>query len=171
MRAFVAADVACTPELAALLAEPGLGSPARPDGLHFTLQFLGEVTEGAARGAAAALAGVAFDPFDVELRGAGAFPESGSPRVVWVGAADGGRLAGLARRVEAALAPLGFSRDRPFAPHLTVFRVKRKAGGIRERLAGMGSACFGTRRVDRIRLKASPRDPGGPYEDLWESPA
>jgi 2'-5' RNA ligase len=53
--------------------------------IHATLHFLGEVDPSRLVGLRDALgASVLIDPFDVELGGAGGFPTSGAPRVVWV---------------------------------------------------------------------------------------
>ncbi|MEX0785485.1 MAG: RNA 2',3'-cyclic phosphodiesterase [Dehalococcoidia bacterium] len=115
---------------------------ARPDGIHVTLKFLGNVEEARVSEITAAL-GAAIEPFALHLRPAtlGGFPAA-SPgagdgarlRVVWVGLeGDVDALGALARRVEAALAPLEFPAERrPFAPHLTLARV-RDTASARER--------------------------------------
>ncbi|RNJ77023.1 MAG: RNA 2',3'-cyclic phosphodiesterase [Nitrosopumilus sp. H8] len=172
MRVFVAAgitDAEVIGSIKRLQSELGIDArPVAPENLHFTLQFLGEIAE--VSQVIEALRDIKFDAFDVALKGVGMFPGSGPPRTVWIGADDGGRLSGLAKSVEAALAPLGFCRDRPFVPHLTVFRVKKKAGKTRDKLDGMGSVSFGVQHVAQIKLKSSALNPeGSTYSDLWES--
>lgn len=170
MRIFAAVDVddpGATCKIAELQSElAGMGRPVPAENLHFTLQFLGEADGGTVQRVSDALGAVRFEPFDISLQGVGAFPDAGRPRVVWVGA--GGRgLGRLAGMVEAALAPLGFARDRPFAPHLTVLRAGRGAAGFRERDGG-----FGTQRVEAFKLKSSvPGQGGSAYSDLREYPA
>lgn len=98
----------------------------RASRLHLTLKFLGERPEGdearVAGAARAALAPVA--PFDVTLGGTGAFPNFRRPRVVWLDMLPLAPLAELARRLDAALAPLGFATEtRPFRAHVTLGRV------------------------------------------------
>jgi 2'-5' RNA ligase len=109
---------------------------ARPEGLHLTLQFYGEVDPARvpALQAALTLAATAVGPLTLDLAGRGAFPNSARARVLWVGV--GGDLEGLRRlqrSVEAAGQPLGFEPDeRGFNPHLTLGRVNqplRPAGG------------------------------------------
>src|SRR5258705_10519495 len=67
---------------------------ARAEQLHYTLKFLGEVDEGGQ--ARCCDVGVriasAQAPFALRLAGVGAFPKAAHPRVVWVGARDGGAL-------------------------------------------------------------------------------
>lgn len=99
---------------------------ARPEGIHLTLKFLGEIAPaqvGQIRGALGPLS--AFAPFSLEIKGLGCFPTCARPRVLWAGVAAPPGLYGLAAGVESALAPLGFSpEDRRFSPHLTLARLK-----------------------------------------------
>lgn len=100
----------------------------RPDHLHYTLHFLGEVddkrvTELKTVGESA-VAGI--KPFPLELSGIGAFPTPRNPKVLWVGAAEGTLpLTSLATSLGQKLQALGFPIERrPFQPHLTIARVK-----------------------------------------------
>lgn len=103
---------------------------ARPEGVHLTLKFLGDVPgaqvplveealESAARGQAA---------FSLSLGTTGFFPNPRRPRVFWVGVAgEVERLAELAKQVEERLGALGFPpEERPFSPHLTLARLGEK---------------------------------------------
>jgi len=100
----------------------------RPEGMHLTLKFLGNVPEGQIPRIGDALQGVtaARAPFRICVEGAGAFPNLRRPRVVWADVREGREaLIELAAAVDAALAGLGFPpEDRPFSPHLTLGRVK-----------------------------------------------
>jgi len=101
----------------------------RPESIHITLKFLGEV-EASRVGAIEAALAAAIQPFELRVQPAalGGFGGSGL-RVVWVGLdGDVAGLTSLAGRVDGALAPLGFPRDgRPFAAHLTLARVPDEA--------------------------------------------
>ena len=102
--------------------------PVRVEALHITLKFVGDVPVERVAPIGDALVGAArgVDASAARLHGVGAFPSLDSPQVLWVGLS--GNLATLARlhhAVEAALAPLGFPPDRrPFAPHLTLARLR-----------------------------------------------
>ena len=104
----------------------------RPEGVHLTLKFLGEIdparAEPLADGAARVLAKAS--PAGLGVSGAGVFPDRRQPRVVWLGL--GGDLDALAlaqKAVEGAAAEFGFAPEkRPFRPHLTLGRVKSGRG-------------------------------------------
>lgn len=105
----------------------------RPEALHLTLRFLGEVRDEqdaqARDGWRRAAANSA--PFTLHAEGLGVFPPRGSPRILWVGLREiepGDRLAALARGLESAAREVGFSpEERVFRPHLTIARAERDA--------------------------------------------
>lgn len=145
----------------------------RPDQLHFTLKFLGEIPSPRVAAAREALrsACAGTPPFDLVLAGLGAFPPGGPPRVVWAGCGEGHEaLEGLAAQVEAAMTGAGFPAEaRPFAAHLTLGRVRdpRAARGLRDHLARRAATPFGRLRVGEVVLFRSRLSPAGPsYEPL-----
>ncbi len=101
----------------------------RPDGVHLTLKFLGDVpAERIAEINAAlsfALAGLEDAAFDLALEGLGSFGKPDAPRVIWVGVGGNrSRLNRLQKVVEKTLNPMGFPPDaRGYNPHLTLGRV------------------------------------------------
>ncbi|HXF96252.1 MAG TPA: RNA 2',3'-cyclic phosphodiesterase [Gemmatimonadales bacterium] len=105
----------------------------RPESLHVTLKFLGDVGEEREPELVAALRRAAGQggesrPLTLTLREFGAFPDLGAPRVLWVGIAAEPALELLQHRVEREFAPLGFPPEgRPFRPHLTLGRAERDA--------------------------------------------
>lgn len=105
---------------------PGACSWTKPGNWHLTLAFLGDVPLERIPELGAALAGVTWDPFGFRAGGGGFFPSPECPRVLWVGAAEGGRpCRELAWAVKEALAPLGLGQEaRPFAAHLTLARIR-----------------------------------------------
>jgi RNA 2',3'-cyclic 3'-phosphodiesterase len=109
---------------------------ASPEQMHWTLKFLGEVSLNDVPEICASVraAVAAFEPFDVEAFGAGAFPEPDQPRTLWLGVRDGGEaLIALHAAVEGKLAKLGFrAEQRRFRPHITLGRVRRSEAGLRE---------------------------------------
>src|SRR5260370_21262848 len=74
----------------------------RPDDMHLTLAFLGEIDE--SRGAVvveAMRADVAAAPFIIAFARLGVFPPHGAPSVLWLGAGVGGRGGIAGQRVVA----------------------------------------------------------------------
>jgi len=110
---------------------PGCVRWVRPEGMHLTLKFLGDTPLGKVEEVKVALARAAAEirPFSFTVAGLGCFPNTRSPRVVWVGLQEiTGALVSLRDAVEAHVAPLGFPTEgRPFNPHLTLGRVQRHA--------------------------------------------
>ncbi len=141
----------------------------KPELVHVTIKFLGDVPEGNVGPVTEALGRVTFAPFPVRVLGMGAFPGR-AVRVVWLGLT--GNFQELYLNVEQALKPLGFAPDaRGFSPHATLGRVARPDAEMNRRLgdkiADFAALDLGSFTVDRFYLKKSTLTPGGPiYEDL-----
>jgi RNA 2',3'-cyclic 3'-phosphodiesterase len=149
------------------LRRPGDGvSWVKPDNLHYTLRFLGELGEDGARRAAEAATEAASNAkeFTAALGGPGAFPDPRRARVIWIGMSEGGEaLVSLARDLDRALAKRGFGKaDKPFTAHLTLGRVREPGRDWTEALAGPRPADPAARfTVDRICVVESRLDPRG----------
>jgi RNA 2',3'-cyclic 3'-phosphodiesterase len=145
----------------------------RPESVHVTIKFLGDVPEGKVKKVSEALAKIKVAPFDARVVGTGAFPGR-TIRVVWLGLE--GDFEELYRKVEAALAPLGFEREtRGFSPHVTIGRAGQtgpQIGGLlAEKIASLSGTDLGHFAVDRFYLKKSTLTRGGPiYDNLSEFP-
>ena len=100
----------------------------RPDGIHLTLKFLGDVNADLVPEIQSAMDDAASRavPFDLSLGDAGVFPNPGAARVLWVGVAgDFECLNQLRQGVESHLSKLGFRRERRgFNPHITAGRIR-----------------------------------------------
>ena len=145
--------------------------PVELKNLHFTLQFLGEISEEITQKIIQSLKTIEFSSFDVNLKEIGAFPKPKFPRVVWIGTDENGgnMLIQLSKKVEKVLEPLGFFSDKPFKPHITVFRIKKKIGDISGELKNHKMVNFGIQKVSNIKLKKSVLTTSGPiYSDLVE---
>src|SRR3990167_1748194 len=82
---------------------------SRPEGLHITLKFLGEIPAEKVEEVKAGLKAISsLAPLPIQLEGAGFFPNERSPRVIWLGIQAGAGLRELAASVEDCLVPLGF---------------------------------------------------------------
>lgn len=97
--------------------------------LHLTLKFLDEQPPERLEDIKMALATVAArhrEPL-VVVGGVGAFPNFRRARVVWMGVSPEPRLELLHHDIEVTFESLGFEVDgRPFRPHLTLARVRRR---------------------------------------------
>lgn len=149
---------------AGALRSPGDGASwVKRENLHYTLRFLGELGADGARRASEAAREAASDhaPFEAALGAFGCFPNERKARVLWIGLAEGeAPMRALASSLEAALQRRGFDRaDKPFAPHLTVARV-RVPGDWTAKLAG-ARAVEARFAVDRLVLVKSTLSPSG----------
>ena len=146
----------------------GLVRWARPEGIHLTLKFLGDIPTEQVEAIAEAMreACAPHAPFALAVEGMGCFPNPSRPRVIWVGIDEpGGALARLQRDVERAVRPLGFPPEgRPFRPHLTLGRVKgRDRGAIQTLGETVCRTSFGAGQMDvaSVHLIRSDLLPGG----------
>lgn len=145
--------------------------PIELHNLHFTLQFLGDISQETAEKVMISLNSIKFSRFVVNFRGVGVFPTLKFPRIIWIGTDESGGhlLIELAKKVENVLTPLGFSIDKPFKPHITVFRIKNKIGDISTELDKFKSVDFGKQEITGFKLKQSVLNSKGPvYFDLME---
>jgi len=173
MRTFVAAEIQNEEVLDSIAKlQSDLKIKAKPVGkenMHFTLLFLGEITEELAPKIMEALQSIAFSPIKVSFIGAGAFPNPRFPRVIWIGVDDiaSQNLVKLATQVEEKLSPLGFKSDKPFRPHLTIFRIKNSLGDISKELDKLKTINLGHDTISELKFKKSILTPNGPiYSDL-----
>ena len=180
IRAFVALELpedaraTCAETMAR--ARNQLGAEARlvrwvdPEGIHLTMKFLGSVRGERIGEIVDSLARDLADSVTAELAigSLRMFPDPRAPRVIWLTLQ--GDLAGLRasqERVEVALTPLGFPREkRPFQPHLTLGRVRE--GTTMEQLTQIGhlasvwpAATGQPFHVTSISLMQSHLSPGG----------
>lgn len=138
------------------------GKAVEPHNLHFTLQFLGEISADTTNNIADTLKSIQFSPFDVKLCGAGTFGRP--PRIVWIGTDPytGRKLSGLAHAVQNAIG----GSSKPFKPHLTISRIKR---GRSVDISGYGEWIWGMQHINSIKLKSSILYSTGPiYTDIVE---
>ena len=173
MRTFVASEVHSEDVLNAIAKLQSdfsiKATPVSKQNMHFTLLFLGEISEETAEDVKKELASIKFKPIDVSFTHLGAFPNPNFPRVLWIGTDDASakQLVDLARQVEEKLRPLGFRSDKPFRPHLTIFRVKNKIDDISKKIEKFKDTKLGKDVISEIKFKQSILTPNGPiYSDL-----
>jgi 2'-5' RNA ligase len=154
----------------------------KPETIHLTIKFLGEIDEAAVEplrvGVSAAIDG--RPAIEIPLGTIGAFPRLQAPRALWIGPPTNwdsqdeakGALE-LAARIDAACEKLAVPRDaHPWRPHLTVARVRE---GERDAARVLETSELTTRphdigilHVDKISLMKSEMRPDGPvHTPLW----
>lgn len=96
--------------------------------LHFTMKFIGEVSEGDVASIQKAMLTAAkqFPPFPIKLKGVTAFPKPTLAKVIAIDVEEGKEtLTALANILSKELGVLGFNEEeRPFEPHLTIGRLR-----------------------------------------------
>jgi len=142
--------------------------PVKLHNMHFTVQFLGEVSEEMIGKISGALNSIEFSAFSITFGSIGVFPKPNSPRIIWIGVTDGiNELEKLAEMIRSKLSDIGFSPDKKFKPHVTIFRVKNKIEDLSNKLEKFSSCSFGKQLVSEIKLKKSELTYQGPiYTDL-----
>jgi 2'-5' RNA ligase len=177
-RGFIAVEVPAGPALEALAADVRNASGSLrvipTDRIHLTLKFLGDTEEGLVPEIVAAIreATAGVRPFELQIRGTGAFPSLGRMNVIWVGAEGAEALARIADALEASLESLGFPRERrPWKAHVTLARVKRHRDldRVRRILEAQRDGSFGTISVDAVHLKKSVLRPEGAEYTIVQS--
>jgi len=139
----------------------------RPENLHLTMKFLGEVPGDRVEELGGWMAEAAGEirPFDLVLEGAGGFPSMSSPRILWVGVREPlDPVRKLHQNMENVLSGAGFPREgRAYHPHITVGRVrKRLPEGRAERIAAaLSGKRFGIAHARSYRLYESRLSPSG----------
>jgi RNA 2',3'-cyclic 3'-phosphodiesterase len=171
--------LALTPPLPVRDAIAALRAPSRnvrwtpTDQLHITLRFLGETSVEATEVLLERLSEVYVEPFVLPIEGVGAFPQKGSPRVLWAGVGSGHpRLHQLRQQIDDLLLSIpGVDADlRTFHPHVTVGRCNDQAGSavtawLRTHREFAGPVFL----VETFDLYASEHRPGGVEYRLVQS--
>jgi 2'-5' RNA ligase len=183
IRTFVAVEIEEVIRRAAKLVEELRAASAdvtwvKPHNMHLTVKFLGDVTAEkiphVCQTVARAVAGLT--PFDLEIRGVGAFPNTARPRTIWLATGTGEtQLADVAERIETALMDLGFAREgRPFRGHLTLGRVRRPGPALAELTRMLNERAdleLGQATIREVVVFSSQLDRCGPiYEVLSRTP-
>ncbi len=115
-----------------------------------------------------------FSPLKLSLGRIGGFPSLERPDIIWIGVEEpAGRLLSLQKAIQGEVRTLGFRTEaRPFQPHATIGRVKRKIKDLGPRLAKVASEFLAPEKtVDHFVLYQSHCLPeGARYEILKTYP-
>ena len=148
----------------------------RPENIHLTLKFLGNINPGDIDRIGEAMMDAAgdFKAIDLAAGGVGVFPGIKRPRVIWVGL--GGQiqlLFAMQRMLEDNLAALKFNKEkRPFKGHLTLGRFRQTVEPntirqIMQEYANLSSEEFTTSRI--ILFKSDLKPTGAVYSQLRQA--
>ena len=152
VRAFIAVDISADArnalaETISRLKERGVSGVrwVRPEGVHLTLKFLGDIDPALVDGILETLERAArgTGPLSLSLSGIGGFPSASSPRVIWAGLeGDLDALRKLQGRIDHELSLAGgFPEERrAFSPHLTLGRMRDNVSAEERRKAGRAIA-------------------------------
>jgi len=144
----------------------------KPELMHLTLAFLGEVSQDFLESAKSQLSEVArrHQAFAMQLKGLGAFPIPSRARVVWIGTEQGkGDVCSLQADVVKALGSVGYQPERrSFSPHLTISRLRMPDDVSKAVAVQFATESF---TIERVVLFRSVLAPAGPvYTVLAEFP-
>lgn len=100
----------------------------KPEKLHLTLKFFGDIEEKQLRNLMEAVEKTArqISVFNLQITGTGVFPSSREPKILWLGVRDEqGSLAKTNDILESECENRGLAREkRIFKPHLTIARLR-----------------------------------------------
>ena len=139
----------------------------RPEGIHLTLKFFGDIGREHLLSIAEVVTvhAAATPPLNLFVQGLGVFPAPRRPRVLWIGVGgDTERLIALQKAVDQGLETCGFRKEeRPFQAHLTLARIKSPQGlaGIEKMLTEKGSEGAGAFKARSVTLFQSELTPKG----------
>jgi 2'-5' RNA ligase len=165
-------------ELAAVLGATPV-SWTKPDNLHLTLRFLGDVAEERLSEVQLSLAAAAaaFGELNLVCEGLGGFPDLRFPRVLWAGVQDAdARLMPLFTKLNAALSPYASKpAEEHFSGHITLARPKRlrrsEVDAVARFVQQKAGGCFGRWRAGEVHLIRSELRPAGSrYTTLARAP-
>jgi RNA 2',3'-cyclic 3'-phosphodiesterase len=144
--------------------------PVRKENLHFTVIFLNELDQPNIEKIKNKLSELTFQPVKITYSGLGAFPNPSLANVIWVGIEEEGKskVISLADSVISKLKEIGFRPDKPFTPHITIFRAKKERLRVNEILSKYSTKSLGNDVIQNLSLKSSSLTPQGPvYSDIF----
>lgn len=135
--------------------------------LHLTLKFLGSTPEKIIPDISRKLLEIAKlynNSFYMQILGAGVFPNTRHPRVVWLGIKDSEDAVKIQKDIDESMKEFGFEMEsREFKPHLTIGRVRslKNKDLLMKELATLKEVDFGKIEVNSIALMKSELKPSG----------
>jgi len=144
--------------------------PVKPEAIHLTLHFLGEIADDLVPILSGMITEVAGSQgqFTTSIRGLGYFGRRSLPTVMWAGVEPAAGLLGLQKGLAAGLAGLSVPVDqREYHPHITVARVKpgRAVKSLPRLLEDKSDEEFGRIEVKSVSLMKSTLSSDGAFHE------
>ena len=177
MRLFIAIDVdshirdECVKVMESLMESGADVRTVKPENLHITLKFLGEVCEDDVKTISSELSGFSgnHNPFRLGFSLLGYFGNPRFPRTVWAGISQGrGVVKDMCEDLNKRLSHIRDDDKKP-RPHLTLGRVRSpvNSGRLLETIQSLRDVKLGECNVKEIKLKSSVLRPDSPeYIDI-----
>lgn len=138
----------------------------KPENIHLTLKFLGEVNEKRLQEVQEVLENTVrkFPPFKINLKDIGAFPSMKRPSIIWIGVDKGKQeVISTINELETSLSKIGFEKEkREPHPHITIGRIKKARSGkweARSETWDMGCEMWGVKEIYLIKSELRPEGP------------
>ena len=149
----------------------------KPENIHLTIVFLGDVREGDISAIAREIEQICcgFHPFEISLKGLGLFPDRRRPRVLWAGYdGDIERMSDMRDVLYERLKPFEIKEEkRKFKPHLTLGRFRNPRKGTPEldeiikRYESFSSPAFQANELMFFKSELRPRGPEYTKLESW----
>lgn len=142
-----------------------------PENIHITLKFLGDTKYELIDSVEKIIKESVKDtePFEINLKGSGVFPNRNYMKVLWVGIENGEKIGLIADKIDQQITSLGFEKERrKFSPHLTIARVRsaKNKDKLLKVLDKYSEVDFGKNTINSIRLMKSELTSEGPIYSI-----
>ena len=177
-RGFIAVDIGAYPKIIdyenEIKKSGAIIKLVEPENIHVTLKFLGDTEEKLIDDIERIMINSIknIEPFQIQLKGSGVFPNQNYMKVMWIGIKNGEKIGQIANSIDENISSLGFEKEkRSFSPHLTIARIKavKNKEKLIQIIEKYQETVFADIQVISIKLKQSQLTPKGPiYTTLKE---
>lgn len=151
----------------------------KPDNIHLTLKFLGNMSTSDLDKIAETISKDAslITPFSISFSGLGIFPNARKPRIIWMGISSPPILLEFQSRIESILSNFGIQMEkRPFSPHITLGRfgddqINQNIENLVTELRSLNVSVINEVNISAIEIFKSDLKPDGPvYTSIHHIP-